>query len=181
MGRDGMGWDGKGRDGMTTKTFSSDAVVGCKHVGKTSLINVLLAGGPGVLAEGFSVNEPFTQLLSYRAQAAQRRDASARLLSVDSPTEALRRYHVDVLVTPAVSWESTEEDLDRWLSTADVIVAVSDTHRQFEGKEEADFLQRFAAHKPILVLNNVDVLEGKEELERVTSSIDVRNGGPHIG
>lgn len=65
--------------------------------------------------------------------------------------------------------------MDRWLALSDVIVAVSDTMRQFEGKEESDMLQRFAAQKPVLVLNHVDLLEnGQADLDQICGDIDVR-------
>ena len=136
--------------------------------------------------EGLTVDEQYAQLLSFggsttdgapqaQLSTATSRDHDLRLLSIAAPLAPLQHYHADILVTPALtSREHPTLARDKWLSTADVIVVVSDVLRQFEEREEGEVLVRWRAKKPILVMNHVDRVAGPEELEMIVKSIDVR-------
>jgi len=143
--------------------------VGEFNAGKSAFINALL--GQRFLAEGVTPTTTRIHILKYGDQAATEPKEEFVLMAT-YPVDFLREINiVDTPGTNAII-RRHEEITEEFVPRSDLVLFVTSADRPFTESERV-FLERIRnwGKKVVVVLNKIDILEGKADVEKVVSFI----------
>jgi small GTP-binding protein len=144
-------------------------IVGEFNAGKSAFINALL--GQKLLKEGVTPTTTQINVLRY-SETESRTIENEHLHILTAPADLLRNLSiVDTPGTNAIVREH-EEITTEFVPRADLILFVTSADRPFSESERA-FLQtiRDWGKKVVIVLNKVDILENKDDLDQIMTFI----------
>ncbi len=144
-------------------------IVGEFNAGKSAFINALI--GQKLLKEGVTPTTTQINVLRY-GETESRTIENEHLHLLTAPADLLRNLSiVDTPGTNAIVREH-EEITTEFVPRADLVLFVTSADRPFS-ESERGFLQtiRDWGKKVVIVLNKVDILENKTDLEQITTFI----------
>ena len=143
-------------------------VVGEFNAGKSAFINALI--GASVLAEGVTPTTSRIHLL--RHGDSSRREVDEGREELTAPVEILSE--LTVVDTPGTNALDRRHEAitDEFVPRADLVLFVTSADRPFSESERA-FLERIRTwgKKVVVVLNKIDLLAGREEIDEVVGYI----------
>ncbi|MCA9837725.1 MAG: dynamin family protein [Trueperaceae bacterium] len=145
-------------------------VCGEYNAGKSSLLNALL--GAKVMLEGVTPTTDRVTIVSYGPEAKEI-EASANLMRREFPADILKDVaFVDTPGTNAVIKEH-QELTEKFVPRADLVLFITSADRPFT-ESERQFLELIGSwgKKIIILVNKLDILETKEEQDKVLEFVE---------
>ncbi|GAC1356649.1 MAG: dynamin family protein [Ktedonobacteraceae bacterium] len=144
--------------------------VGEFNAGKSACINALLHNE--VLAEGVVPTTDQVTILRH-SERREEHQHEHNILEIDDPADFLR--DISIVDTPGVNAVLLEHQrlTEEFVPRSDLILFVTSVDRPFT-RSEKEFLERIRAwgKKVIIILNKIDILRNRDELEQVIAFVN---------
>jgi small GTP-binding protein len=145
-------------------------VVGEFNSGKSAFINALF--GQALLKEGVTPTTTRLQLLKY-GSVFEKTAVAGNVDVYTVPTSFLQ--DINIVDTPGTNAIQREHEVitQQFIPRSDLVLFITSVDRPFTESERA-FLEsiRNWGKKVVIVLNKIDILEDKDDIDRITSFID---------